>query len=657
MAKKQIVFRTSGFVKTYVSTTGNVPFVLSSGKKVIYAATTGNSPIVLTSGKKTSFFQTTSSWPIVKTPGAAVAFVVTPSPNPIKDLVPKEGTLEFTGDYTIINVPDATGDYNASTNQGGYNVLPAPYNPYRPTYASESGSAQTGYVVTGAETNFTSLSANDYLYYFDASNGGMLPMEQVLKVFSDTLLALNATATNTPASGTTPKLYGSATSITTNPSSGSASSLTTGIYYNVVGTGTDFSNFSGDQYIYYIDSVTNDYVYLGQFFKLVNPGQFNLYNKNEDAAPTTGDLVLSSTPELASVINSNGTFDTSVGTSIFGTGTDFTKFTAGQTLYYQDATTGLLYDVAVIDAIISETELTIASLPVFSPVSGDRLYASDDASITLTSSGGTFSSISGENTYYTLTANGGSFNTFNVADYVYIVSPEGVYSELGQLIRIESNDVINFYNVQDIQVNEGDFVVSSGGTALSLIDITGTFEQYDENSYYNVEGTGTSFLTTAEPEQYLFYLDSATDEYVLMGQIYQVFDDTNVWLYNVPTGSVTTSDTLFTSYSLNTSTAIYADYIDVPNLYDIAKELPDWYVTSVGVMVDDEVVNCLARMRYEFLQEVMCGKCPEGYLNTYAIYVGMLNAMEIQDRPTAIDFYNKLKTICREEMNGSSCGC
>ncbi len=132
MAKKQIVFRTSGFVKTYVSTTGNVPFVLSSGKKVIYATTTGNSPIVLTSGKKTSFFQTTSSWPIVKTPGAVVAFVVTPSPNPIKDLVPKEGTLEFTGDYTIINVPDATGDYNASTNQGGYNVLPAPYNPYRP---------------------------------------------------------------------------------------------------------------------------------------------------------------------------------------------------------------------------------------------------------------------------------------------------------------------------------------------------------------------------------------------------------------------------------------------------------------------------------------------------------------------------------------------
>ena len=733
LGKFQIVFRTAGFAKAYVSTTGNAPFVLTSGKKVIYAATTGNSPIVLTSGNKTSFFQTTSSWPIVKTPGAAVAFVVTPNPNPIKDLVPKEGTLEFTGDYyTIINVPDNTGDYDAATNPGGYNILPLPYNQYRPyrenvslwtvykiwdvygdntqtpdaqaeaadvpylypltlpteeineedvvikgiyeiiliaapkfnqsdsggTYASESATEETAYVVTGTDTLFTSLATNDYLYFFDASTGGMLLMEQVLKVFTDTLVALNATASNTPASGETPKLYGSTTPISLTPSSGTASSLTTGIYYNVFGTGTDFSNFSGDQYIYYIDSVTNDYVYLGQFFKLVNPGQFNLYNKNENASPITGDLVLSSTPQLASVINSNGTYDTSVGTSIFGIGTDFiTKFTAGQTLYYQDAVTGLLYDVAVIDSIVSETELVLQSLPVNTPTNGDRLYASDDASIALTSSGGTFSSISGENTYYTLTANGGSFNTFSVADYVYIVSPEGVYSELGQLIRIESNDVINFYNVQDIQVNEGDFVVSSGGTALALIDLAGNFEQYDENAYYNVEGTGTTFLTTAEPEQYLFYLDSVTGKYVLMGQIYQVFDDTNVWLYNVPTGSVTTSDTLFTSYSLNTSTANYADYIGVTNLYDIAKELPDWYVTSVGIMVDDEVVNCLARMRYEFLQEVMCGKCPEGYLSTYAIYVGMLNAMEIQDWPTAIDFYNSLKTICREEMNGSSCGC
>jgi hypothetical protein len=99
----------------------------------------------------------------------------------------------------------------------------------------------------------------------------------------------------------------------------------------------------------------------------------------------------------------------------------------------------------------------------------------------------------------------------------------------------------------------------------------------------------------------------------------------------------------------------YASWIGNTNLYDVADQYPDWYVTSVGVMVDQEVLNCLNRRRYEFLQEVMCGRCDEGYLEFYSEYIGMLSAMEIQDWPTAIDFYNKLKTQCSE--TNSSCGC
>jgi hypothetical protein len=99
----------------------------------------------------------------------------------------------------------------------------------------------------------------------------------------------------------------------------------------------------------------------------------------------------------------------------------------------------------------------------------------------------------------------------------------------------------------------------------------------------------------------------------------------------------------------------YIDWIGNTNLYDVADQYPDWYVTSVGVMVDQAVLNCLNRRRYEFLQEVMCGRCDEGYLEFYSEYIGMLSAMEIQDWPTAIDFYNKLKTQCSE--TNSSCGC
>ena len=99
----------------------------------------------------------------------------------------------------------------------------------------------------------------------------------------------------------------------------------------------------------------------------------------------------------------------------------------------------------------------------------------------------------------------------------------------------------------------------------------------------------------------------------------------------------------------------YANYFGNINLADIAAQLPDWYVTSVGVMVDSIVTNCLNRRRYEFLQGVMCGKCDGEYLLFYSDYVGMLAAMEVQDWPTAIDLYNKLKTQCSE--TDSSCGC
>jgi hypothetical protein len=71
-------------------------------------------------------------------------------------------------------------------------------------------------------------------------------------------------------------------------------------------------------------------------------------------------------------------------------------------------------------------------------------------------------------------------------------------------------------------------------------------------------------------------------------------------------------------------------------------------------MVDPDVINCLNNKRYQFLQGVMCGKCDEEYLNFYGIYVGMNNAMEVQEWDRAVEFYEKLKEICACE---SSCGC
>lgn len=100
---------------------------------------------------------------------------------------------------------------------------------------------------------------------------------------------------------------------------------------------------------------------------------------------------------------------------------------------------------------------------------------------------------------------------------------------------------------------------------------------------------------------------------------------------------------------------VYADYLGDIDLYTKAQQFPDWYVTSVGVMIDADVTNCLNKKRYQFLQGVMCGKCDEEYLNLYGIYVGMINAMEVNEWDRAVEFYEKLKEICACVDDG--CGC
>jgi hypothetical protein len=300
MAAFQVVFRTSGFAKAYVSTISNNPFVLTSGAASAFFATTATFPVVYTAPNSVAFFATTSNQPIIKTAGQAVTFVVTPDPNAPKELVLKIGTLDFDSSGLFVDVPDATGEYNASTNPGGYTPEADSTNPYRPKRSQ-------------------------------------VKLWTVYKVWD-----VYGNATQTPDS----------------------------------------------------QAEENDVDYV-----------YPLYFPTEEIA--------------------------------------------GETL----------------------------------PIKG-------------------------------------------IYQIILIAAPVG------------------------------------------------------EN---------------------------------------------------------------------------YEDWIGNENLYDVADQYPDWYVTSVGTMVDQEVLNCLNRKRYAFLQEVMCGRCDEGYLAFYSDYVGMLNAMEIQDWPSAIDFYNKLKTQCSE--TNSSCGC
>jgi hypothetical protein len=721
----QVVFRTQGAATSFVNTTNPLAIFLTPGAATAFLSTYQPTSLFLTGGIKSSFLTTNASFPAFLTASQAVAFFTTADIGTTKLLVPTIGTLEVSSGYTYVNVPDATGDYNALTNPGGYNILPLPYNaarPYRdnvalwtvyriwnvygaatqspdeqneqydPSYTYQlffptetnaaqeeevikgvyeiiliaapywnetntggtyvSSSALTYHLVNGLETNFTALVAADFLYYVDETTGDLLEIEEVNHVFSDTLLNLAGAPINTPSEGA--RLYGSNTQITTAINSGgTVESFTSAEYTPVVGSGTDFTTLTTGYTLFYIEAATGDYKPMGTILNYANPLTTYLIDVTENVA-TNGEVLVAYSANEVPVINSQGTFDQSSSVTVLGTNTQFTLFTPGQTLFYQDATTGQLTDVGVIDTITNDTELTVVSAIVNTPTQGDRLYASDNASVSIEPSNGIFSSYGTVSTYYTLTGTGTNFNSFSAADYTYIVS-ENNYAELGQISFIQSATSMVFYSPNAIDVAVGSFIVASP-TQISLIDISGTFASYETDTYYNVVGSGTTFLSTAEQNQYLFYQD-ANGQYIKTGQIFQVFDDTNVWLYEAPEGSPDNTTQLFTSYSLNTETASYANYQGNFDLYQIAKQFPGWFVGSTGLIVDSDLINCLARMRYEYLQSVMCGKCDESYLHTYSLYVGMLNAMEVQEWLLAVELYDKLKVICAEQSDGASCGC
>ena len=721
----QVIFRTQGVATSFVNTTNRIPIFLTSGIATRFLNTFQPTPFFQTGGVSSSFLTTNVTYPIFLTPSEAVAFFTTADKGTTKLLVPKIGTLEVASGYTYINVPDATGDFDATTNPGGYNILPLPFNaarPYRenvalwtvyriwnvygnntqspdaqneqyevdyeyqlfiPTQTNaaqeeeiirgvyeiiliaapyfnetdtggvyDSDSSDTYNLIYGTDTNFTtSLLVNDYLYYVDAATGSLVEMEQVDHVFNNTLLNLSGIPSNYPAEPA--KLYGSAAQITTAINSGgTVDAFTSAEYTPVQGNGTSFNLLTEGNILFYVEVATGDYKPMGVIFDVISPLNINIINPTENVA-TNGDVLVAYTTDSVPVINSGGTFDNEVLLLISGTGTSFlTNFTVGQTLYYQDAATGALMEIGVIDGIIGETELTVASI-VNPPTLGQRLFAGDAAISVETTSGGTFDSYNPIGTYYTLTGAGTLFGPFSPADYIYIVT-DSIYQQLGQIAFVQDTENMVFYSVAPIGVPQGSFIVGSS-VALTLQDVSGAFESYDTGTYYEVTGTGTTFLTTAEPQQYLFYED-ANGQFIKTGQIFQVFDDTNVWLYDAPEGSPDNTTQLFTSYSLNTETASYANYRGNFDLYEIANQFPGWFVGSTGIIVDELLINCLSRLRYEFLQGVMCGRCDEGYLHTYSLYVGMLSAMEVGEWQLAVDFYNKLKVICAEQ-DGSSCGC
>ena len=214
----------------------------------------------------------------------------------------------------------------------------------------------------------------------------------------------------------------------------------------------------------------------------------------------------------------------------------------------------------------------------------------------------------------------------------------------------------------------GDLTFDSGQTYVEVPDATGTYDATTDPGGYNPNGDPPVSGRPARDEAllwtvYRIWSKPVSEGYGVNTQTpasqAEETDDPYVYTLTFPTETINEEavpirgiyEIVMMAVPLN---EVYSDYLGDENLIQRAQEYPDWYVTSVGVMVDPAVVNCLNRKRYEFLQGVMCGKCDEEYLNFYGIYIGMLNAMEVQEWDRAVEFYEKLKELC---ACVSDCGC
>jgi len=285
-----------------------------------------------------------------------------------------------------------------------------------------------------------------------------------------------------------------------------------------------------------------------------------------------------------------------------------------------------------------------------------------------------FVTTTGGNTPFTLTSGAATAFIGTIANAPIVLTPGQatafwVTISNSPIVKTPGQSVVFLQTVdsnttKQLVLKIGTLDFDSSGLFVSVPDATGEYNASTNPGGYNPEADPSDPYRPKRSEVHLWTVYRVWDVYEDATQtpLSQAEQDDVDYVYPLyfPTETIDNNEVVIKGiYQIILIAAPvsldYADYYGNINLADIANQYPDWYETSVGVMVDEDVINCLNKKRYAFLQEVMCGRCDDGYLQFYSDYVGMLNAMEIQDWPSAIDFYNKLKTQCSE--TNSSCGC
>lgn len=209
-----------------------------------------------------------------------------------------------------------------------------------------------------------------------------------------------------------------------------------------------------------------------------------------------------------------------------------------------------------------------------------------------------------------------------------------------------------------LKLKWGGFELAADYSLLTVVDETGTYDALTNPGGYNPEADPTDPNRAKRSEvklwlAYRVWKDSTS----IPDTVFPVPVDPTLidWEYEFPTNEEYGVYQMFLIASPTDKT--FADIEAKGNsIFEYASQDISWYATAGGVIIEPDIINCLNRSRYAFLESVICGDCDEGYLSLYSKYIGALSAFEIGTDAAYLEGMKLLEEI-RGECNKLDCNC
>jgi len=204
-----------------------------------------------------------------------------------------------------------------------------------------------------------------------------------------------------------------------------------------------------------------------------------------------------------------------------------------------------------------------------------------------------------------------------------------------------------------LKLKFGTLDIASDLSTISIVDDTGEYNATTNPGGYNPEADPVDINRAKRSEVDLWLAYRVWTDTTTPNTIFPTPADptVNPWEYVLPVEYSGIFQLFMIAAPVGKS---FADVQALGNsVYEYATQQIEWYSGSNGIIADPDVINCINRARYAFLESVMCGNCDEGYLELYSKYVGAQNALDAGLFSEASALVLEIK----EECSKLNCNC